>query len=76
MSMRMGRLIRRPPESFIPRQLRQASVINFDAGMLTTVLSKFCTFTVVNDTSITSPSMPWPFISIQSPLRTVSLVAI
>jgi len=33
------------------------------------------TFTVVSDTSITSPSMPCPFISIQSPLRTVSLVA-
>jgi len=40
------------------------------------VLSQFCTFTVCSAMSITSPSAPNCGIEIQSPTRTMSLVAI
>ena len=70
-SIAIDRLIRRPPDSCMPRQFLNDSLINEYAGIEVIVLSQFCTFTVVNATSMTSPSAPYFGISIQSPTATI-----
>ena len=68
-SMKSERLMRRPPDSCIPRQLRNELVIKSYAGITETVLSQLRTFTDVSVMSMTEPSAWWRSISIQSPLR-------
>jgi len=65
-------LIRRQPDSLIPRQFLKVSVTSLLVGIVVKVLSKFCTVTVCNDISMTSPSAFKDGISIQSPIRTMS----
>ena len=66
--------MRRPPVSCMPRQFLKESVISLRTGMVVMVLSQLRTLTVCSATSITSPSAFWLGISIQSPIRTMSLV--
>ncbi|MNI59500.1 hypothetical protein D3C73_1146650 [compost metagenome] len=73
-SMNRLRLMRRPPDCCMPRQLRNDSLIRRQVGMETMVLSKFCTLTVCRVMSTTSPSAPTCGISIQSPTRNMSLL--
>ena len=72
-SMYSARLMRRPPESGMPRQFLKLSLISRQVGMVVMVLSQFCTFTVCRAMSITSPSALSCGISIQSPTRSMSL---
>ena len=72
-SMSRLRLMRRPPDSCIARQFLKGSVTSLRMGMVVTVLSKFCTFTVCRAISITSPSASCPGTVIQSPTRTMSV---
>ncbi len=58
----------------MPRQFLNDSDIRRQVGMETRVLSKFCTLTVCNVMSTTSPSAPTCGISIQSPTRNMSLL--
>ncbi len=57
-SMFMERIMRRPPLLCIPRQFWKASLTREYGGMVTMVMSKFCTFTVVRVTSCTTPLTP------------------
>ena len=72
--MWMERLIRRPPESCMPRQFLNDSLISLWVGMVVIVLSQFCTRMVCSAISTTSPSALYCGISIQSPTRTMSWV--
>ncbi|MNZ87642.1 hypothetical protein D3C78_1065060 [compost metagenome] len=69
-------MIRRPPDSCMPRQFLNESLMKRLVGMLVMVLSQFCTLTVCRAMSITSPSAFSAGISTQSPTRTMSLEVI
>ena len=71
-SIKSDLLMRRVPESCIPRQLRNEFVMRSYAGMTEIVLSQLRTFTEVSVMSMTVPSAWWRSISIQSPLRSKS----
>ncbi len=60
----------------MPRQFLKLSLVNFQVGMVTMVLSQFCTLTVFSAMSITAPSAPACGTSIQSPTRSMSLPSI
>jgi hypothetical protein len=66
-------MMRRPPDSDMPRQLRKLSSISLCVGIVVIVLSKFWIFTVCKAMSTTSPSAPNCGASIQSPTRIMSL---
>ena len=72
MSMKIERLMRRPPLLNIPRQFWNESLTSAYGGIVVIVLSQFRIFTVVRVTSITSPSAPYFGMVIQSPGRSMS----
>ena len=73
MSILMLRLMRRPPDSSIPRQFWKGVVMSEYVGTFTMVLSKFYTFTVMRLMSITLPFARVLLTTIQSPGLTISL---
>src|SRR5690625_6609396 len=52
----MLRLMRRPPDSCMPRQFLKGSVMKRLVGIVVIVLSQFCTLTVCKAMSMTKPS--------------------
>ena len=69
------RMMRRPPESNMPRQFLKLSVISRQVGMVVMVLSQFCTLTVLESAmSVTKAVGAYLGISIQSPTRSMSLL--
>ena len=67
-----SRMMRRPPESLMPRQLTNDPETSEYGGTVTIVLSKFWTLMTVSEMSVTVPLMPFWGISIQSPMRSMS----
>ena len=66
-------MMRRPPESLMPRQLTANDPETSEyGGTVTIVLSKFWTLMTVSEMSVTVPLMPFWGISIQSPMRSMS----
>lgn len=57
----------------MPRQFLKESVMSFRMGSVEMVLSQFWTLMVWSAISVTHPSAFWLGISIQSPIRTMSL---
>ena len=71
--MRSERLMRRPPDSDMPRQFLNDSVMNLWVGMVEMLLSQFWILTVWSAISMTSPlALAWGM-STQSPMRIMSL---
>lgn len=73
MSMFRFMVILRPPLSSMPLQFWKELLTREYEGTVTMVLSKFCTFTVMREMSITLPLAKVPGTTIQSPMRTMSL---
>ncbi len=68
--------MRRPPDSLMPRQFLNDSLMKRWVGIVVIVLSQFWILTVWSAMSITSPSAFAWGISTQSPMRIMSLDAI